>query len=200
MTRMQVPTGRAQPRLGQWLAPWVICACLGPAGVSADTPIHAAPVADAMARRLDAVAQTVIGILGYARWPGGDAAAVRLCVLGQTRYAGHLLGGQVPRLGSRPVQVSHRSLDDPGVPADCDAVYLGAMGAKEQQALLGRVRGHAVLPISEAGGECVVGPAFCLQVSGHAVTFEVNLDALARSGVRVHPAVLKLGSNRETKP
>ena len=199
MTRMQGPSGRATPRLRQWLAPWVVCAFLGPIVVSADTQPPAMTAVDAVAQRSDAVAQAVIGILGYARWPDDRSEPLRLCVLEGTQYAGHLLGGQAPRLGSRPVGVQHRAASDPDMPASCDAIYTGAMDPAAQQALFRRLSGHAVLSISEAGGECAVGPMFCLHVSDDAVTFQVNLDAVSRSGVRVHPAVLKLGTSREVK-
>ena len=33
---------------------------------------------------------------------------------------------------------------------------------------------------------------FCLNVDGERVSFDINLDAVARSGVRVHPNVLNL--------
>jgi hypothetical protein len=49
-----------------------------------------------------------------------------------------------------------------------------------------------VLTISEHNPSCTVGSMFCLNVDGERVTFEINLDAVARSGVRVHPNVLGL--------
>lgn len=58
-------------------------------------------------------------------------------------------------------------------------------------ALFERLHGHAILSISEQSRECIADAVFCLQ-AGERVRFRVNLDALARSGVRVHPAVLKL--------
>ncbi|MCO2146029.1 YfiR family protein, partial [Pseudomonas aeruginosa] len=39
---------------------------------------------------------------------------------------------------------------------------------------------------------------FCLNVGGPRITFEANLDSIARSGVRVHPSVLKLARRQAT--
>ncbi|HDG1706654.1 TPA: YfiR family protein, partial [Kluyvera ascorbata] len=38
---------------------------------------------------------------------------------------------------------------------------------------------------------------FCLVIDGGQVRFSVNLDALSRSGVRVHPDVLMLARNKK---
>jgi len=61
-------------------------------------------------------------------------------------------------------------------------------------ALFARLQGHPVLSISEYNHDCSTSSVFCLQTSPDSVRvrFKVNLDALALSGVRVHPAVLKL--------
>ena len=57
---------------------------------------------------------------------------------------------------------------------------------------MGAVAGHPVLTISENDPSCTAGGMFCLNVDGERVSFDINLDAVARSGVRVHPNVLNL--------
>lgn len=52
--------------------------------------------------------------------------------------------------------------------------------------------GHPVLTIAEHDPSCTAGGMFCLNVDGDRVSFDINLDAVARSGVRVHPNVLNL--------
>ena len=47
---------------------------------------------------------------------------------------------------------------------------------------------------------CTVGSLFCLRVSDQQVAFEVNLDSVARSGVRIHPSVLQLSRRRGGQP
>jgi len=57
-----------------------------------------------------------------------------------------------------------------------------------------------VLSISEADDPCTVGSLFCLRVSDQQVAFDVNLDSVARSGVRIHPSVLQLSRRRAVQP
>jgi hypothetical protein len=54
------------------------------------------------------------------------------------------------------------------------------------------------LSISEADSSCSVGSMFCLRIKPGKVSFDVNLDSVARSGVRVHPSVLKLATRQAT--
>lgn len=69
---------------------------------------------------------------------------------------------------------------------------------RERQQVFHSLAGHPVLSISERGTECSVGSMFCLNVGGPRITFEANLDSIARSGVRVHPSVLKLARRQAT--
>jgi len=41
---------------------------------------------------------------------------------------------------------------------------------------------------------------FCLNIRGARISFKVNLDSLARSGVRVNPSVLQLAGNKAVRP
>ncbi|RVR11094.1 YfiR family protein, partial [Enterobacter hormaechei] len=61
----------------------------------------------------------------------------------------------------------------------------------------GILQGQALLLMSEQNPECVIGSAFCLIIEHNQVRFSVNLDALARSGVRVNPDVLMLARNKK---
>ncbi|MCW5505571.1 YfiR family protein, partial [Pseudomonas aeruginosa] len=77
-------------------------------------------------------------------------------------------------------------------------IYLGVVDERERQQVFRSLAGHPVLSISERGTECSVGSMFCLNVGGPRITFEANLDSIARSGVRVHPSVLKLARRQAT--
>jgi len=153
------------------------------------TPARAAePVS--IARQGEAVGQVVLGILSYVRWPQ-EPAELQLCVVGPTEFADGLLSGLVQNSG-RHVAVQRRAIDDPQLGESCDAVYLGALGDFDRRQVGMALSGHAVLSISERDPDCSVGSMFCLDIRPARVAFAVNLDAVARSGVRVHPNVLKL--------
>ncbi len=149
------------------------------------------PQASAALNARDAnVRQVVLGIISFTRWPTSPAK-VRLCVSGNTDYAGDLLAGPLPSTGL-PVEAQRVSVDEPAIGALCDALYLGAVSDTERRQLLANIAGHPLLTISERNDSCTLGMMFCLNVDADRVTFDINLDTVARSGVRVHPNVLKL--------
>lgn len=148
--------------------------------------------------RAQAVTQVVLGILSYARWPV-EPAQLRLCIVGPTQYTDDLIKGTTQATG-RPVLVRRLLADNPDIVSACDAVYIGKLSADERTRLFTSLIGHPVLSISEGGDQCTVGSLFCLRVNDEQVSFEVNLDSVARSGVRIHPSVLQLSRRRAPVP
>jgi hypothetical protein len=168
--------------------------CLFSAGAGAQ-PEPAVSMAE---QRAMAVTQVVLGILSYARWPV-EPAQLRLCVVGPTQYTDDLIKGTTQATG-REVTVRRLLLDNPALTSECDAVYVGKLTSDERSRLFGALVGRPVLSISEGGDQCTVGSLFCLRVSDDQVSFEVNLDSVARSGVRIHPSVLQLSRRRSVTP
>jgi hypothetical protein len=148
--------------------------------------------------RAQAVTQVVLGILSYARWPV-EPAQLRLCIVGPTQYTDDLVKGTTQATG-RPVLVQRLLADHPDLVNACDAVYIGKLTGDERSRLFASLVGHPVLSISEGGDQCTVGSLFCLRVGDEQVSFEVNLDSVARSGVRIHPNVLQLSRRRAPAP
>ena len=143
------------------------------------------------------VAEAVLGILAHTRWPQRPAGPLTLCVHERSPSAPELrtLHESVPAGRLSPVRLL--DLAD-AVPADCDAAFLGA-GATAA-ARLPPLTGRPVLHIGEGADFCSRGGMFCLVPrsigAGATLRVEVNLDAVARSGLHVHPQVLKLGQPR----
>ncbi|WP_207867845.1 YfiR family protein [Pseudomonas sp. 58(2021)] len=164
-------------------------------GVAAAQPERPVGMAEQRAR---SVTQVVLGILSYARWPV-EPAQLRLCIVGPTEYTDDLVKGTTQATG-RPVNVRRLLADNPSVVSECDAVYIGKLTADERSRLFASLIGHPVLSISEGGDQCTVGSLFCLRVGDEQVSFEVNLDSVARSGVRIHPSVLQLSRRKPAAP
>lgn len=160
--------------------------------------VQAEPASGPAEQRAKAVTQVVLGILSYARWPV-EPAQLRLCVVGPTEYTDDLVKGTTQATG-RPVVVQRLLADHPGIVNECDAVYIGKLTDDQRTRLFNSLVGHPVLSISEGGDQCTVGSLFCLRVSDNQVSFEVNLDSVARSGVRIHPSVLQLSRRRPAAP
>ena len=175
---------------------WLLSLCLfllsTPCFAQPETPISLAE------QRAKAVTQVVLGILSYARWPI-EPAQLQLCVVGPTEYTDDLLKGATQSSG-RQVFVRRLLVNNPTIADDCNALYLGKLSDEERSSLFNALTGHAVLSISEGGDQCTVGTLFCLRVADEQVSFEVNLDSVARSGVRIHPSVLQLSRRRAAQP
>lgn len=140
------------------------------------------------------VADAVAGIVGHVRWPGG-ARAVQLCVSNTSLHAADLgrLHEEVPPGRLLPVRTLPAGAELPG---GCDAIYLGSGPGAE--AALPRLAGLPVVTIGEGAAFCSRGGMFCLVPRGSTpgVRLELNLDIVARSGLKVHPQVLRLGQPR----
>jgi hypothetical protein len=149
-------------------------------------------------QRAKSVTQVVLGILSYARWPV-EPAQLRLCIVGPTEYTDDLVKGTTQATG-RPVVVRRLLADNSAIVSECNAVYIGKLTADERSRLFAALIGHPVLSISEADDQCTVGSLFCLRVGDEQVSFEVNLDSVARSGVRIHPSVLQLSRRKSAAP
>ncbi|MFC4273547.1 YfiR family protein [Achromobacter aloeverae] len=166
------------------------CACV-PAR-AADAPAHDAPAPATSAAR--AVAQVVTGIIGYARWPTPPhPEPPLLCVTGTSPYSAALLSGDDSMASVRAHRVAP---GDDRVPQMCEALYIGDLPQTALTRLLQGVIGKPVVTILENDPDCSAGGMFCLNVQGTQVGFQINLDIIARSGVRIHPSVLQLARRK----
>jgi hypothetical protein len=162
-------------------------------GPASDAPASTASTTSrtepAMSPRDVAVRQVVLGIVSFTHWPT-PTPRVRLCVTGRPVYAHGLIDPL--QAGSTPIDVRQIGVDDPTIGARCDVVYFGNLSDDERQQVRAALAGHPVLTIAEYNPSCTTGSMFCLNVEEEPITFDINLDAVARSGVRVQPNVLKL--------
>ncbi|MFT2789381.1 YfiR family protein [Serratia sp. T13T92] len=149
---------------------------------------------DPYQKRIHTVTTVVVGIISYARWPA-KPDPIRLCVTAPVQYAEGLFD-PVLLTAPQPIKTLRIEIDNPQLATSCDVVYLGDVNAAQKQDFFHRISGHSILSISEKDMECAVGSAFCLQISNDQAGFKVNLDSLARSGVRVHPNVLQLARKK----
>lgn len=140
------------------------------------------------------VPETLLGILSYARWPN-ESMPLRLCIAGRSLHTEHLLKNGLAALAQRPIVVRALALDnDAPIATQCDALYIGTLDESASRRIFSNVVGYPVLTVSERISPCAAGAMVCLDANDqNSVQFEINLDAVARSGVRVNPQVLRLG-------
>lgn len=130
----------------------------------------------------------VSGIISFTHWPGLTQAP-QLCILSSAQHLSFPSGHQAV---AAPFSVVWLHDASDVASNRCDALYFGDQSPQQQTALLSRLQGKALLAIAENNPECTIGAAFCLIFTGDHTAFSVNLDSLARSGVRVSPDVLLL--------
>ena len=169
-----------RPALALLLAPWLVGAAPGMTEVA----IPAAP-----GRVDEATDRLVRSIFEYTRWPARPDP-VRLCLVGATRHAARLGTGAL---------LDGRRIDARAVPGDgyaalpaCDALYLGDIGPDRIRRWTAAARGRAVVTIAEADPPCAGKAMFCLMHQRDALSFQLDIDAVARSAVRIDPRVLRL--------
>lgn len=136
------------------------------------------------------VANVVLGIIDYSRWPQPERPALLCVTLGGAHAAALVQAlpehGLARRLAIRAV-VRNKPL-----PAECDVVvYEGWDGAALRQALLAQAT-RPVMSVGVGIEFCSDGGMVCLGQGAAEGSFEVNLDAISRSGLRVNPRVLQL--------
>jgi hypothetical protein len=168
-----------------------LCA-LGLAGAGARAQTGAAEP-----KRAAEVAQVVFGIISYVRWPAPHPE-LQLCLAGDTKYADALL--EAPAAGAQPRIRSLRLAANAAATAEqCQVLYIGSVAEAERDKLYAQIIGRPILAISEPIVPCSVANMFCLKLRDAHVSFDVNLDAIARSGLRVHPNALRI-ARRSPQP
>jgi hypothetical protein len=156
-----------------------------------ETP--APPGADGSAA---AIERMVGGIIGYSRWPA-TPQRIRLCVAGPSPLTARLADRTVP--SGRTITVTTQSIAAVSA-SSCDAVIVGRASGEEQAQLVRRFSGAPVLTMTAADIACDSGIMFCFR-RGDAggMTFDLNIDAVSRSMVRVDPRVLSLSRSLEQR-
>lgn len=128
-------------------------------------------------------------ILEYTRWPA-PRPIVRLCVVGQARHAGRL--SDIHLSNGAALQLSTLDGQQDGPPEQCDALYLGSLAVTPMQRMVAGARGQPVLTIAEDDPDCRSGAMVCLLYRPKILSFQLSIDAVSRSTVRIDPRVLRL--------
>ena len=135
-----------------------------------------------------AAADIVAGILSYTRWPSGTGP-VRLCIGGGSPLAARMVARTL--VNGRTMTVTRRA---PGsLPGDgCDAIFIGGVPTRELERIARASSGQAIVTMTDADPDCGSGMMVCLRRVGGGMSFDLSIDAVSRSTVRIDPRVLSL--------
>jgi hypothetical protein len=144
------------------------------------------------------VAELILGIIHFSRWPD-SVKNLQLCIVGETDHTEFILNTELMVgdyvIDSKWVDDAHL-LDETGT---CQVLFFGDYDTKQINSFYAQLYGSPVLTIDELNEDCRVGGMFCLHDKEGKLGFKVNLDAVGRSQVRIHPGVLRLGQRRVTE-
>ncbi|MBB4843509.1 hypothetical protein HNP55_002032 [Paucibacter oligotrophus] len=139
-------------------------------------------------------AAIVAGILNYTVWPG-PSRSLSACITGSQREALDLLQ-QLEQSKIRHQLLLIRVEANSPLPGACDLVYFEGWNGPAARSALRKLDRKPVLTIGYEPEFCSDGGLFCLSKAGSSTRFEVNLDAVTRSGLRVNAQVLRLAKPR----
>lgn len=162
---------------------YFLCFCFNVASAS-DTPKNS--MEDEIGNQVKFV---VDGIISYSRWPDMKMAS-KACIVGPSRFSKKIL--EPINTDSSYSWHHYKNIKELGVNT-CNVIYFGNLSSDYREEIEREFVGTPVLTISEENKYCDGGSLVCLKVETEKVSFQVNLDAVARSGIRIHPQVLKLG-------
>jgi hypothetical protein len=134
-------------------------------------------------------ARMVGAILEYTRWPS-PRPIIRLCVIGASQHTERL--DDIKLSNGATVELAafvERAIPPP---ATCDAFYVGHIDAVSMRRLIESARGRPIVTIAEDDPVCRSGAMFCLLFTPRALSFQLSIDAVSRSTVRIDPRVLRL--------
>ncbi|WP_176594181.1 YfiR family protein [Sphingobium sp. EM0848] len=134
-------------------------------------------------------AKMVGAILEYAHWPIARPH-LQLCIAGTAQHAERLTDIQLSNGATLAISPAGEQKSLPLV--KCDALYIGRVDEAAMRQLIAGVRGKPVLTIAEDDPECRSGSMFCLIFTPRTISFQLSVDAVSRSAVRVDPRVLRL--------
>lgn len=132
----------------------------------------------------------VAGVIEYSQWPQLQNP-LDVCVAGHELLEKSL---REPALRSRHGSLRVRGIA-PGSGDDvteCDLLYAGHISDVEAERLLKPLIGQPVVTIRQDPEHCGDTSFFCVYLKRSPIGLEVNLDLVARSGVRLNPWVLTL--------
>ncbi len=157
------------------------------AGAPQPVPQAQAPAGRAESRTVAAV-RVVQTLIDYTRWPQRPGP-LELCTAGSAIFADRL--GEIRLADGRPVRL-HRLGPDFDKVGRCAVVYIGQLLPHAQDRLAAVLRGRSVLTIVEADPQCRGEAMFCLLTGPAGAGFTLDIDAVARSELRIDPRLLRL--------
>jgi hypothetical protein len=149
--------------------------------------VHAAPPTEHEVK-----AAFIHNIAKFVEWPALPRAgdSLRLCIMGQSplaETAGLLAGKHIGELVWEVRRIGFReSLQE------CHVLFIAASESDNLRSILKDIRGSGVLTVGDSGGYAERGVMVNFYPEENKVHFEINVDVVRRSGLKISSQLLKL--------
>jgi hypothetical protein len=173
----------------RWLLFWLLTAVPVAAVAGAMVQPAMLPLGSGSDSLAVGTSRLVGAILEYTRWPAAPPI-VRLCVAGSARHAGRLADIRLSNGATLELSTLDAKEDVPS--RQCDALYIGRLASEPMRRMIAGARGQPVVTIAEDDPDCRSGAMFCLLYAPQTLSFQLSIDAVSRSAVRIDPRVLRL--------
>lgn len=132
----------------------------------------------------------------FAEWPpeafSSEAGVLKICVLGQDPFGGYfdrLIAGKT--INNRKLELEH--ISDIDHAKRCQILYVPST-EKQQKQILQSLMGERVLTVGDSGGFAQSGGVINFLLQDSRVRFDINVDAVSRSGVKLSAKLLSLAT------
>jgi hypothetical protein len=148
-------------------------------------------------------AAMIYNLAKFVEWPGegvaGNTVPLTICWLGEGRLTAELQAIQGKSIRNRPVVVRHAQR--PGEIGDCQILVLDESQRDQLPAILKLANWSNIFTISDMKGFAAAGGMLGFFNEGGKIRFEINLDVIEQSKVKVSSQILSLaviveGDNR----
>ncbi|MFA7240073.1 MAG: YfiR family protein [Sulfuricellaceae bacterium] len=145
----------------------------------------------APASEYDVKAVFIYNFAKFVDWPNKVGSEIRLCILGRDPF-GNILDSMKGRaVHERKLEV--RFIDSVASLGGCQMVYVSPSLEKNIDKIIAQARDQGVLLISDSEGYARRGAMINLYVDENKIRFEINLQSIEASGLKVSSKLLSLG-------
>lgn len=129
-------------------------------------------------------------IAGFIEWPKQTTAPLRFCVLGGNPFGGALDAYRGRLVQNRPLEIRLAALGDSL--QECHLLFVPASVDKHLERIVALAREAGILTIGDTEGHAQRGIMLNFYPDRDRLRFEINLEALRRSGLKASSKLLEL--------
>jgi hypothetical protein len=135
----------------------------------------------------------------FVEWPSGaESHPFTVGVIGHNPFNGYLEKIAARKIKNRPVSI--RIISDLSQIDGCDILFISASEKPRLQSILAHTESRPILTVADSNGFAAAGVLINFYSTSDTVRFEINENAVDRSGLHVSSKLFKLAKVIEAKP